>query len=423
MAYKNTESKKQSKYKSDNELSRRSILEESIGSGSNPTQLRQPENQVVDLRKTSLTRRTTLKSVFGGITGLSLTNVIARKGLGSGPVEITTIEHRGKAKETKLVPRDWYQHVQAVRKAFENLQNKWQSKDWFTGIGQTADSETIAGMKKHKLKVYVTDRGSASQIVPSHVDGIPIDIELEKDGEKELDGHVSDQCENYDYRQSCPEGGSYLTNDINPCCFSATCIVEYNSNPYLMTSGHVFNSDCSSIECGDVSGSPLYSGPRSSRYYFGDVSDHSYEYDFVIVPNQGTNVNGISNEIISEGIEHVEGHVTQNGIYTLINDDDAVHHTGISTGRTTGLVEEIVSKDTGFCAPYVDMVKTSTNAAGGDSGGPHFDTYNDGRQLAIIGHHLRHELDSSGDHDYSLAPAAYEVADIYNITFGRSSTC
>ena len=188
-----------------------------------------------------------------------------------------------------------------------------------------------------------------------------------------------------------------------------------------MTAAHPFGSGCGDTDCDDLAGLSLYSGEDHDDYHIGDVFIYSWDYEYVLVPPDGSNVNGISNKIVSEGINRVRGHVAEPSIDELISSNGTVHHTGISTGRTDGHVDSKIRHNPSSCTSDKDYVRTTTDAGSGDSGGPHFDTYIDGDELGIIGNHYDHTT-QSGSHQYSRCPAAYAIYDDDSIIFGSDTS-
>jgi hypothetical protein len=108
--------------------------------------------------------------------------------------------------------------------------------------------------------------------------------------------------------------------------------------------------------------------------------------------------------------------MTESGCETLISNFDGVNHQGISTGLTSGYLDEKIS----FSAPHcnrttVEGLKSTADAGSGDSGGPHFRI--DGDYIYILGPHSKHNT-ANGNHYRSFMPAAYDIYDTFGWTFG-----
>lgn len=184
-----------------------------------------------------------------------------------------------------------------------------------------------------------------------------------------------------------------------------------------MTCAHPFGT------CGDaIEGDPVYHG-KNNPIKVGDVTTYNHDYDVALVDQSG-GINGVDDTIIGESDE-VLGAVSESYCDTLISNYDTVYHTGISTGKTNGYLDEKVKSSRRDCdRTTVEFIKSTANAGGGDSGGPHYWINTDYNYIAILGIHSYHTHTYHGNHYRSFGPAGYAIQNNLNFNFGASSsTC
>lgn len=358
------------------------------------------------------TRRDTLKAGSVGAFGFFLFDGFSLRN--EDTVEIPVGVHGDKVLNTRQVPRSWYEHVTSARDVFDRLHDKYKRSPWYDYVAQTAASDQIAGLNKHQVKVYATDTAAARTRLPNQVNGVTVSVGRSR--ERHLDGHLSSTCDENTGTYNCVPGGGYLRDNASGGhgCWTSTCIAKDSGGTHhLMTSRHPFG------DCGDdVSGEPVYNGKNDPKYV-GDVQKYSHKYDATLV-GQGGDVSGIDNKIIGQSYP-VRGHVSESYCDTLISNYDTTFHTGISTGETTGYLDEKVKLD--MCGESVEFLKLGTNAGDGDSGGPHYWINEKYDYIAILGPHRSHTT-SNATHQRSFCPAGYAMNNDLGWKFGdTSSTC
>jgi len=136
-------------------------------------------------------------------------------------------------------------------------------------------------------------------------------------------------------------------------------------------------------------------------------------------------INGLSNTIVDEpSSDEVIGRPTESKCDELISDFDTVNNMGITTGQTSGYLDEKVQTTSLGCSRAdVEFMKSTPEAAGGDSGGPHYWVNSDNDYIAILGIHSFHS-NKNGNHYRSFMSAAYDIRDSLGFKFGaQNSTC
>lgn len=355
-----------------------------------------------------VSRRGTLKAGAAGMSGLFGLNGLVHSS--DDTVEIPVAFHGETVLSTTKVPRSWYEHVTHVRSVFDRIHKTYGQMPWYDYSAQTAGDTKVGELYQHGVKVHATDVAVATAALPTEVDGVPISVEPSR--EKHLDDHLNSTCDENTGTYNCVPGAGYLTGHG---CWSSTCIAKDSGGThYLMTSRHPYG------KCGDdVSGMSTYHG-ESNSVYVGDVKKYNHEYDVVLVDQSG-NVNGIDNKIIGESYP-VRGHISESYCDTLISNFDTTHHNGISTGRTSGYLDEKIQRNQ--CGKTVEYLKLTSNAGSGDSGGPHYWINDEYNYIGILGPHEYHSEDTYGNHYRSFCPAGYAINNDLGWRFGDdSSTC
>jgi hypothetical protein len=362
--------------------------------------------------KNHASRRDTLKAA-GAFSFLGVGAFLTKS---EDTVEIPIVVRDGEALDTTRVPRNWHEHILNVRRVRSNLHNSYNDQSWYDYVAQAAADTQIKELYKHQIKVYVSDLSAARDALPDQIEGIPVSVE--KSREKHIDDHLSSTCDEETSTYNCVPGGAYLRNNASGShtCWTSTCIVESSGSYYLITSAHPYG------DCGDnIANESTYNG-KNSPNKIGEVHSYNHDYDVAIVDQSGS-INGIDNTIVGES-DNVLGAVSESYCDTLISNFDPIHHMGISTGKTSGYLDEKVQATAPHCnRTSVDFLKPSTDAGAGDSGGPHYWINSEYNYIAILGPHSYHTM-MSGNHFRSFCPAGYAIEDSLNWNFGAtSSTC
>lgn len=356
------------------------------------------------VREKSAKRRAVLKTIGTG-AGFSAIGVVNAGGSSDDTVEITTVETNSRYSQnvTKEVPSDWYHHVQRSRKAGQNLQRNLSKKSWFEGITRVQSSEKIAGKRVSQINVEASNPGEAKRSgnVPDKENGVAVNIVESSEPEPQACNTQSYDC--------VPGGAQVRTENTSGSYFycSATCEVMYNGEDHIMTSAHCFHDSCSD----DITGQKLKQGSE----VIGEVVEYDMGLDFAVIePYSGVS---LDDSVIGED-PSIIGHVTKDGIEDLQSSGETVYRYGRTTCRESGQVDGITPCFAGSCNGCVEAPKTTHYAEDGDSGGPHYQMVDDllVTGIGIIGPHW------GASDTHSWAPAAYMIANEYDIQFG-GSTC
>ncbi|MFP9193938.1 hypothetical protein ACLI4Q_20250 [Natrialbaceae archaeon A-CW1-1] len=192
-----------------------------------------------------------------------------------------------------------------------------------------------------------------------------------------------------------------------------------------MTSAHGFTVEGGSSACGvDIEGELAYQGDcdSSDSYPIGRVEYYDHGYDWALINKDEMPTGKSSSSSVVDEYPRIVGRVTENGVDELISNDETVYHYGMKTCSTEGTVKEYANYDR---CENEDYIALTTDAASGDSGGPHYRYVQDpnGDYLELIGPHTRHltvtdHFCHCEVHYESHAPAAFKIAENTNILFG-----
>lgn len=344
-------------------------------------------------QSSSASRRNVLRAV--GAAGVGLTTIGEATATDDG-VRIETIKHRGETLESKLVPKQWYQHETRVDALVADLRQRYEHARAVDGVGQVGTDRTVAGKRVTRPVIY-TSESASSVSVPSKQDGISIE-------QRETPDPRPQSCYNQDY-DNVP-GGVQVETGV---AFSAACrVVNSNGDPRLMTCAHGFK------QCeGDIEGDELTQSGR----LIGGVDDWSVGQDWATVSLDASSpINGFDPRVVDTQRD-VLGYVTKSGLKDLISTGETVYHRGRKTCAQRGQVKEIgiPQANCGGTSQegYAGYARLSTQTEGGDSGGIHYKEYIiDGNKYAsaIAPHH--------GSIDDSYACPAYRIHNSHGINFG-----
>jgi len=147
----------------------------------------------------------------------------------------------------------------------------------------------------------------------------------------------------------------------------STARVDYGGNLYLMGARHLWVDDPNvqdSCSTQDPTGENAY----QSDDYYGHVKHHFQDYDAALTNIEADDQegqpqrDGFTDTIVDEN-GYIEGYVDSNGIDDMMANNLEVRKRGITTGPTTGVIEEYLtitaaraSRDAVFC-----MYPTSNN--------------------------------------------------------------
>lgn len=159
----------------------------------------------------------------------------------------------------------------------------------------------------------------------------------------------------------------------------------------------------------------ITSCPALNSKKLGEVKRYSWDQDFAFAKETSdAAISGLDNEIISASYT-VQGHVTENGIDSMISNSEDGEKYGNATCHTKGTVKEKIDFtpcSNGTAVPYI---KTGANASTGDSGCPHYRDLNNYGLTTVIGIHWGSGTDA-------IVSAAYAINNS-GITFTSSNSC
>jgi hypothetical protein len=393
-------------------------------------------------------RRNILKSIGAGTT------VITASTLGSAVddgIKIVTGARGDEPSTTRVVSEEWYDHVLAVREAQSELLTTARNNSAIRkglsrantdkssnplitdpiSVKRVSTDEEIGGLHKRKLQVPAEDQEQVKKNTPNQIRGIPVEI-VDKPYETKLDNHGEGSFCNSQVA-SCVQGGDivsgYYADGGDSCSqtwatLSLTCGVTQDGKQRVMTSAHGFARDY----CGpDINGMAAYQGnmcnDSQDPKFFGNVQDYNWGLDFATISTDYYTDNynsSISSGVVDETVD-IDGHVTEDGLDYLDSNNYEVEKYGARTCYDSGIVNGVVRQYTN-CGSENTWVEVTTQAAGGDSGAPHYrkvDSYNNG-YLELIGPHVRHDVNSNGSHEVSYCPAAFEISNQHDVVFNTS---
>jgi hypothetical protein len=365
-----------------------------------------------DHKSRQYTRRNALSA--GGVLGLTaLTGIPVVNG--ESMVELPKVVRGDEVIETFRVPRSWHDHTNQADRIRSELREKYNQYEWFSYIGQGADDNRMFGeLSAHQITVYTESaEGQDSNIpkeaidlIPDEVDGVNISIDEAK--KRTPDNHYEDEptCTEENDSYDCVPGGSKFAT-----CHSTGCIAD---DDHIIASAHGFFDSCDE----DIEGDSAYSGSYSNK--IGEIVDYDRKLDVSKIDSSGE-VDGINNSIANDSNVDVVGAATENFVDSLISNYDSVFQMGSTTGRTSGYLDEKVSRETRPCREEaVTQLSLTPEAAGGDSGGPHYHV-NDYDNAAILAIHNSHSH-YSGNHYRSFGAAGYEIQDKTGWTIGSANS-
>lgn len=367
------------------------------------------ENDLSD--DVSVTRRSTLKAVGSSI---AITGTGGITSASDGKREIIVSRKGNEIRDTELVPKDWYQHIQFARTDLETAQNQHASQPGVVNTMLIRSEKTYGGKPGTAIKIEVESEFEGS--LPSRIGTTPVTTEEEKET-------VLTACY-YDEGFSNMPAGVAINNPDDSSTKSemgtAGSRVNHNGYPRHITSAHIFDA---------CENNPTASGSAETLYHNGtargDVIEANSTHDWAVV-NDGDG-NGYYTDQIESGsgtIGSVQGHVTEDGLSSLMTSQDyVVEKQGIMTGHQQyGTLDAIHTSSAASCTDMSgDGVRNSLDQTVGDSGGPVFRVKNGDLEiisLATIGttdSGSTHSCSDSMLYAQSEGYAAYAILNESNI--------
>ncbi|ACM58684.1 hypothetical protein SAMN05444271_12838 [Halohasta litchfieldiae] len=313
-------------------------------------------------------RRKFMKSLGAiGISGAGLNTAIgkARATPSRDRVRIVTHRSKGEPVRTKQVPKEWFEQKERARRGQQLLFNRLEESSGVLGVGYGPSNAAVDNYRFFEVRVHVDRSEGTNADIPEEVDGVPVAITRR---EEYQDTYYNG---NYD-----PVPGGVEQNSSTGTATS-TARVDYGGNLYLMGARHLWVDDPNvqdSCSTQDPTGENAY----QSDDYYGHVKHHFQDYDAALTNIEADDQegqpqrDGFTDTIVDEN-GYIEGYVDSNGIDDMMANNLEVRKRGITTGPTTGVIEEYLDN---YCSTSVtrrSLLHVSNEQQSGDSGGPVYD--------------------------------------------------
>jgi len=302
-----------------------------------------------------------------GISGAGLNTAIgkARATPSRDRVRIVTHRSKGEPVRTKQVPKEWFEQKERARRGQQLLFNRLEESSGVLGVGYGPSNAAVDNYRFFEVRVHVDRSEGTNADIPEEVDGVPVAITRR---EEYQDTYYNG---NYD-----PVPGGVEQNSSTGTATS-TARVDYGGNLYLMGARHLWVDDPNvqdSCSTQDPTGENAY----QSDDYYGHVKHHFQDYDAALTNIEADDQegqpqrDGFTDTIVDEN-GYIEGYVDSNGIDDMMANNLEVRKRGITTGPTTGVIEEYLDN---YCSTSVtrrSLLHVSNEQQSGDSGGPVYD--------------------------------------------------
>lgn len=276
-------------------------------------------------------------------------------------VEIVTHVSQGKPVKTKTVPKSWVQHLEAARRAKQQITKQHRENSAVKIVSLIRSKDTFGGKRGFTIKIEVAPN-QTSPNVPSQANGIPTKIQ-------DFTERIPQYCTGDDSYDDLPGGVIIGGGATTGCRVHFDYDSDGTSEGFLWTAAHIFGSDV----CDYSSGTTVYQKGDP----WGHIKVDNVPNDSVFVrPKSGYSIDGQINET-NESL-NVAGYVSKSGLADMVADGVSVYKTGIRTGTNEGTVigTGVTDMDRS-CVDYEDEgVNIDVYTLQGDSGGPIYDEVN-----------------------------------------------
>lgn len=294
------------------------------------------------------------------------------------------------------------------------LVSQYQDSPKIVDVAVGTSKQTLSNRLKSKLNVYLENSEIPPKNSPGNIDGIEIEY-LESQPSKQLSGGDGGASCNNGYFDPLPGGVSIYDYTDGEPYGTTSCRVEKAGTEYILTAGHNFEEDCST----------LYDEAYHGSQRIGTVQEQgSPGLDWcTIETDPNSDVAGFDNTVRdADGSIYgkVIGHATQSGLLDLKSTQSVIHKQGATTCHTTGHITAVDKSDS-YCGQWHNdgYVETSIPADGGDPGGPVYWAMSDSdcqyAKVVMIG--IVKSADVGGN--ALTATQAYQIADDGSLTFGE----
>ena len=356
-----------------------------------------------------VSRRAVLTTVAGTPTLTYLGSVVSAS---DNSTEIPYIKYGDEVVKWKTVPKQWWEAEQQAVAAMKDLAAKYESHPAVTGVSLTNSEMRVNGRPTSRVEIDIGYEHSAESFTAPETDyAVPVGVRQR--GPLELHSPSTscndNWCDTTQYNK--PRGGARLDGS-----HSATCRVEYDDRHHLMCAAHAVT------DCGAVTPSNKV---HHEGGYIGEVVDHDSKEDWAIIENDPDgDFQNISGYIAGHNIR-VSGHVSEEALNDMRSNGEEAYHRGAKTCTTQGPV-----KRTGIDLPYSSdcegsgiYVEIDNCTYGGDSGGPHYDIWEDSGGCEWAAIVAPHKGGAGGGSGYSVGAAAHEIVDNNPIRFPSPNPC
>jgi uncharacterized protein YcfJ len=336
-----------------------------------------------------ITRRTVLQNI--GVGTLGSVSIVGGA-VADGPTrEIVTVRSGDESLVTKEVPQSWYQHLNQVRAVNARLQDRLLDRSGVLAVGIGAGSTAFGGKRGFKIDVQVL--AGTTPAVPDQADGVSVNtVERSQRAEPLASCNETNTGDFSSVPAGAHIGTSIYTNDSYGGTVSAH-VYDGSGNVRTMTANHVAGGFCS-----DSTGKTMYQGSetygtvdqanKSSDTALIEKTDDDDSFDYTVREDDSTRYD-------------FYGHKTNDGIADLKSSGATVYKTGITSGTTSGSVQNFELGADDECAGYYGHAVTSTVETGkGDSGAPVYTVEYVSPEPRAIFVHTVNEGEGSSDGSY-----------------------
>lgn len=330
----------------------------------------------------SISRRTALSALGAGAVGLSTASVSGH----SGRSERVVLARGGvddEALVTRSVPKRWLAHENAVDRIQERVLAPHIDGETVLGGGLVPSDRRVGGYTCLKPTFEV-----APDAPQSAVDELPSSIgetDVKAPGNLRVDD-IGVQTREHElgpggcyakYDVSAFPGGVFVDSSAGGFATSGIRIYDsdageelFYTNNHVLAAGSQADGDC-------VGGDGTTLEDDSGDVVGKGTGTYDVSHDWILV----TKKQNIEDDIVTEEKnsgetkedvqQDIDGYVTDDGLKTAASNSLIVEKFGVTSGWTTGYVEERGKYFSDGCYQFnFTSIKTSTTFAEGDSGGP-----------------------------------------------------
>lgn len=301
-------------------------------------------------------RRDLLKAASGAATITGLTSVV---GGSDNTVEIVTVRDGDEIVRTATVPKSWYQRIKHTRSVHDKAVDEHMVKRGVLRISRTAGDQRFGGKRGPVLRMEY-DPDIYKGDVPDEIEGVPV--------RKQEGKPTVPTCLNRRNFDPIPSG--VHLNDSDGESFTSFARAERNGVGYMLTCAHPWDA------CNDES----REGEAVDQYYdqYGQLDELHTQIDVARTELTDTSESFVGEIAAAVGTYTIEGVATENGVENYMSMGTTIRKTGISTGDTTGVIEDMNINRDRCSSLSSDGVRLSNRQARGDSGSPGYRGYSDG---------------------------------------------